>query len=170
MKLSEIKQNLDNPRIIKDERFKKLVQSIKDFPKMMELRPIVIDKQGKILGGNMRFKALQELKYKEVPEGWIKRADELTDDEIRRFIIVDNIGFGENDWEMLSNVWDTKELIEWGLEIVNFDNPDEDREIDLSNDLKETYEVIIECTSEREQETVFNNMKKDGYKCRVLTL
>ena len=117
MKLTDIKINPKNPRIIKDDRFKELVKSIEQFPKMMKLRPIVIDSMNMILGGNMRFKALQELKYKEVPDEWIKRADELTEDEKRRFIIADNVGFGDHDWDVLANEWDIEELGEWGLDI-----------------------------------------------------
>jgi hypothetical protein len=116
MKLSDIHINPKNPRLIKDDRFYKLVKSIQEFPKMMELRPIITDSEGMILGGNMRFKALKELKYKEVPDQWVKRADELTDEEKQRFIIVDNIEMGEHDWEKLKSDWDKEQLIEWGLE------------------------------------------------------
>jgi DNA modification methylase len=122
MKLSSIHINPDNPRTIKDERFKKLVRSITDFPKMMELRPIVVDNTGMILGGNMRFKVLQELKYKDIPDLWVKRADSLTDEEKQRFIIEDNVPFGEWDWETLANEWDQEKLAEWGLEIPDFGN------------------------------------------------
>lgn len=117
MKLSDIKLNPGNPRLIKDERFKRLVQSISDFPKMMSLRPIVIDSDGVILGGNMRYRALKELKYKEIPDEWVKRAEELTDDERKRFIIEDNVPFGEWDWDILANEWDKDELVAWGLEL-----------------------------------------------------
>jgi len=115
MKLSDIHVNPANPRIIKDDRFKKLVKSISEFPKMMELRPIIIDNDMMILGGNMRFKALKELKYKDIPAGWVKRAEELTDEEKRRFIIEDNIGFGDWDFDALQD-WDRDQLIDWGLE------------------------------------------------------
>jgi len=133
MKLSEIYTNPSNPRLIKDDRFKKLVKSISEFPKMMELRPIIIDSEGLILGGNMRFKAPKELKYKDIPDKWIKRADELTDAEKEEFIIKDNIGFGENDWELL-NEWDKEKLIEWGMELppdfgVKLDAVEDDYEI-----------------------------------------
>ena len=121
MKLSEIKPNPNNPRIIKDEKFDKLVKSIKDFPKMMELRPMVINADNIVLGGNMRLKALKELGYKEVPDEWVKRAEDLTEDEQRQFIIKDNVGFGEHDWEMLSTEWDADELSDWGLDVVGFD-------------------------------------------------
>ena len=122
MKLSSIKSNPNNPRIIKDSRFEKLKQSIREFPKMLELRPIIINEQKIVIGGNMRLKALIELGYKDIPEEWIKRAEYLTEDEVRRFIIADNVGFGEHDWDLLANDWDAKELEGWGLEGFPFDN------------------------------------------------
>jgi len=120
MKLSEIKVNKSNPRIIKDEKFKKLIKSLEDFPKMMEFRPIVVNDDGMILGGNMRYRALLDLGYKEVPDNWVKKASDLTDDEKRRFIIVDNLSFGEHDWDALANEWDSEELEEWGLDVPDF--------------------------------------------------
>jgi hypothetical protein len=121
IKLSTIKQNPNNPRVIKDDKFQKLVNSIKEFPKMMELRPMVINENNIVLGGNMRLKALKELGYKEVPNEWIKNAKDLTADEQRRFIIADNVGFGEHDWEMLANEWNVEELSEWGLDVPAFE-------------------------------------------------
>jgi len=115
MKISELKPNKDNPRFIKEDKVDKLVKSIKDFPKMMELRPIIIDNDNIILGGNMRFKALLELGYKELPDNWIKRADKLTDAEKKQFIIKDNVGFGEWDYDILANEWEQEELEEWGM-------------------------------------------------------
>lgn len=117
MKLSEIKPNPNNPRVLRDERFAKLKQSIQEFPKMMSLRPMVVDSEGFILGGNMRYRALQDLGFKEIPDEWVKRADELTEEEKQRFIIADNVGFGEWDWDTLGNEWDIDELADWGLEI-----------------------------------------------------
>jgi len=121
MKLTEIKSNPNNPRVIKDHKFEKLKKSITEFPKMMELRPMVINADNVILGGNMRFKALKDLGYKEVPEEWVKQASDLTEEETRRFIIADNVGFGEHDWEMLANEWNTEELEDWGLEGFPFE-------------------------------------------------
>lgn len=121
IKLSTIKPNPNNPRIIKDDKFKKLVQSIKDFPKMMELRPMIVNSDNIVLGGNMRLKALKELGYKEVPKEWVKRAEDLTEDEQREFIIKDNIGFGEHDWELLNTEWDIGELEEWGLDLPEWE-------------------------------------------------
>jgi len=117
MNIKEIKSNPNNPRIIKDEKFAKLKKSISEFPKMMELRPMVVNSENIVLGGNMRLKALKELGYKDIPDEWVKRADELTEDETRRFIIADNVGFGEHDWEILANEWDSLELDEWGLDV-----------------------------------------------------
>tara|TARA_R110000787_G_scaffold39440_6_gene98824 strand:- start:1026 stop:1601 length:576 start_codon:yes stop_codon:yes gene_type:complete len=117
IKLSTIKPNPNNPRVIKDHKFEKLKKSINEFPKMMELRPMVINDDNIVLGGNMRLKALKDLGYKEVPSEWVKQAKELTEDETRRFIIADNVGFGEHDWEILANEWDSLELDEWGLDV-----------------------------------------------------
>jgi ParB-like chromosome segregation protein Spo0J len=129
MKLSEIKSNPNNPRTIKDEKFEKLKKSIKEFPKMMALRPMVINQDNIVLGGNMRLKALKELGYTDVPDNWIKRAEDLTDDEARRFIIADNVGFGEHDWDILANEWDSIELRDWGLEGFPFEIETKEQEI-----------------------------------------
>lgn len=126
MKLKDIKPNPNNPRIIRDERFEKLKASIQEFPKMMRLRPIVIDADGTILGGNMRLRALQALGYKEIPDEWVKRAEELTEEEKQRFIIADNVGFGEWDWSTLANEWDAGDLEAWGLDVPGFDAPSKD--------------------------------------------
>lgn len=122
MKLSELKINPKNPRLIKDDKFKLLVKSIQDFPQMMELRPIIVDENNIIQGGNMRFKALQELKYKDIPETWVKQAKDLTEEQWREFVIKDNVGFGEWDFEQLANEWNVEDLQEWGLDIEILDN------------------------------------------------
>ena len=116
--LSEIKSNPNNPRIIKDDKFHKLVESIKTFPRMLEIRPIVVNKDMIVLGGNMRLRACKEAGIKKVH---VIFADDLTEDQQREFIIKDNVGFGEWDWAMLANEWDTDELTEWGLDIPDFD-------------------------------------------------
>lgn len=130
MKLSEIKTNSKNPRLIKDEKFKKLVKSIQDFPQMMELRPIIVDESNVVLGGNMRLKAIQELKMKDIPDNWVKKASELTEDQKREFIVKDNVGFGEWDWDVLANEWDSEELEEWGLDLPEFDEKKKEVEED----------------------------------------
>jgi DNA modification methylase len=116
MQIKEIKVNPKNPRIIKDARFQKLVKSIEEFPEMMKLRPIVVDADGMILGGNMRYKALQHLGFKEIPDEWVKRADELTEEQKKRFIIADNAPYGEWDWDILANEWDAPKLSDWGID------------------------------------------------------
>jgi DNA modification methylase len=133
MKLSEIKLNPNNPRVIRDDKFEKLKKSIKEFPKMMNLRPMVINSDNIVLGGNQRLKALKELGYKEVPDEWVKRAENLTEEETRRFIIADNIGFGEHDWEMLQNEWNIEELSEWGLDMPVFESEPEVLEAEEDN-------------------------------------
>jgi len=117
VKLSEIKNNPNNPRILKDDKFAKLVKSIQEFPKMLEIRPIVVNGDMIVLGGNMRLKACKEAGLKEVP---IVLADDLTEDEQKQFIIKDNVGFGEWDWEMLANEWEADLLEEWGLDVPEF--------------------------------------------------
>jgi hypothetical protein len=146
MKLTEIKSNPNNPRVIKDHKFEKLKKSISEFPKMMELRPMVINEDNIVLGGNMRLKALKDLGYKEVPEEWVKRASDLTEEETRRFIIADNVGFGEHDWEMLANEWDTEELEDWGLEGFPFESEDI-QDIEEIEDFNESVNFTIKCDS-----------------------
>jgi len=124
IRLSELKLNEANPRVIKDDKFKKLVESIKSFPQMMELRPIVVDESNVIQGGNMRYRALVELGYKEVQEAWVKQGKDLTPEQWREFVIKDNVGFGEWDFDMLANDWDAEELQEWGLDIPGFETPE----------------------------------------------
>ena len=119
MNINEIKPNPNNPRIIKDDKFKKLVKSIQQFPQMLELRPIVIDENNIVLGGNMRLKACIEAGLKDVP---VKQAKDLTEEQKKEFIVKDNVGFGEWDWSDLANNWETEELEEWGLDIIGFSN------------------------------------------------
>ena len=118
--ITKIKTNPDNPRIIKDDKFKKLVKSIKDFPEMLELRPIVVDEDMIILGGNMRHKACIEAGLKEVH---IKIAKGLTEDQKDEFIVKDNVGFGEWEWDILANQWNSVKLEEWGVD--NWQNIDD---------------------------------------------
>lgn len=113
LKVSEVKNNPNNPRLIKDDKFTKLVQSVKDFPEMLEAREIVVNKDHIILGGNMRFKAAVEAGLKEVP---VKVVD-WPEDKQREFIIKDNVSGGEWDWDLIANEWDAEELDAWGLDI-----------------------------------------------------
>jgi site-specific DNA-methyltransferase (adenine-specific) len=114
IKITAVKNNPSNPRLIKDDKFKKLVKSIQDFPQMLELRPIVVDENNIVLGGNMRLKACKEAGLKEV---YIVKAENLTEEQKQEFIVKDNVGFGEWDWDILANEWDTDKLNEWGLDL-----------------------------------------------------
>lgn len=134
-----VKPNKDNPRNISTEKHAKLVQSIKDFPEMLDLRPLVVDKKGVVIGGNMRLSAAKEAGLKKIP---VLRAENLTPAQVKEFIIKDNVGFGEWDWDALSNEWEVEKLEEWGLDIPAFasvnDAKEDDYEIpeELTTDIK----------------------------------
>jgi ParB-like chromosome segregation protein Spo0J len=158
MKISKLKSNPSNPRVIKDEKFKKLVKSLQDFPEMMEKRPMVCvtDVDGKLypLGGNMRLRAIQELGMKEIPETWVMMADDWTEDKRREFTIKDNVGFGEWEWDQLANEWNSDLLVEWGLDVwqqeqeVDYsllDDEDVDSELsDMANGVKRAIQIEFE--------------------------
>ena len=164
-KLSAIKRNPNNPRNLKEDNFKKLTQSIKDFPQMLEIRPIVVNDDMMVLGGNMRLKACKEAGLKEVP---VMKASDLTEEQQREFIIKDNVGFGEWNWELLQDEWDTDLLDEWGLDASSYD---EDKEVtDLSDSLETSLKIEIDCTDEEQQEFLYNDLTDQGYVCRLLTL
>lgn len=128
VKISKIKRNPNNPRLIKDDKFNKLVNSIKEFPEMLNIRPIVVNEEMIVLGGNMRLKACQEAGLKEIP---VIKASELTADQQREFIVKDNVGFGEWDWDMIANEWDAEQLDDWGLDLpVDFNVVEEEAEED----------------------------------------
>lgn len=114
VKISKVKPNETNPRLIKDSKFTKLVNSIKEFPEMLKLRPIVVNSNMVVLGGNMRLKACKEAGLKDV---WILKADNLTEDQQKEFTIKDNVGFGEWDWDILANTFDTVQLQDWGMDV-----------------------------------------------------
>lgn len=145
--INTIKPNPNNPRLIKDDKFKKLVKSIKDFPEMLELREIIVDENMIILGGNMRYKALKELGIKEVP---IKIANNLTEEQKKEFVIKDNVNFGEFSWDELANSWETDLLTEWGVDIPNWENdlklPDSDQK---EPEVFDGFIVVLKITHEK---------------------
>ena len=165
VKTKDIIANENNPRILKDDKFKKLVQSIKDFPEMLEIRPIVVNNEMMILGGNMRLKAIEEIGLKEVP---IIKAENLTEQQQREFLIKDNVGFGEWDWDALANDWNPEELNQWGLDVpLLLDGVEPD---DISDKIKESFRIEILCKDEESQEKTYNKLIEEGYECRLLTL
>ena len=161
-----VKLNKDNPRFIRDEKFEKLVQSIRGFPEMTNLRPIVVDDNMIILGGNMRFRAMKEVGLKKVP---IIIASGLSESQRREFIIKDNVGFGEWDWDTLSNEWDIEELTEWGLDIINFDANDDD-EFEETDDTTISYKLELSFDTPEEQERAYHELKQKGYDCKITTV
>lgn len=144
IKISKIKSNPNNPRVIKDYKFKNLLKSIVDFPDMLKLRPIIVDEKNIILGGNMRYKACLQLKHETV---WVVQADDLTEKQKKQFVIKDNSSFGEWDWDILANDWDTKELKDWGIDVWQ---PEE--EID--------YSVLDEIDLEEQIDSLYDQTKK----------
>ena len=161
--ISKVKLNESNPRLIKDDKFKKLVTSIKEFPEMLKIRPIVVDENLVALGGNMRLMACKEIGLKEVP---IIRANELTEEQKREFIIKDNVGFGEWDWDILANEWEAEQLAEWGLDVWqddvkeleaeedNFEVPDEVKTNIVLGDLIEIGEHRLLCGDSTDSDQV----------------
>jgi ParB-like chromosome segregation protein Spo0J len=153
VKITEIKVNPSNPRTIKDEKFKKLVKSIQDFPEMSEIRPIVVNRDMVILGGNMRFKAMKDAGWKDVP---VIVADNLTPEQEREFLIKDNTSGGEWDWEMLAMDWDASQLEEWGMDLPKFaEEPDysilDDEDLsDQLNDMADGVKKSIQIEFEQE--------------------
>lgn len=153
VKISEVKNNPSNPRLIKDDKFRKLVKSIQDFPQMLELRPIVVDENNIVLGGNMRLKACKETGLKDV---YIVKAENLTEEQKQEFIVKDNVGFGEWDWDMLANEWDVDKLDEWGLNVpmmpeeVDYSILDDEDLDDQLNDMADGVKKAIQIEFEAE--------------------
>ena len=135
--IDTIKENSSNPRFIKDDKYKKLLKSLKEFPQMLEKRPIVVDENNTVLGGNMRLKACKELGLKEV---WIDTAEGWTEKQKSEFIIKDNVGYGEWDWDILANEWDSIELIDWGLDVPNIEDDVDYSILDGETDFDEQLE------------------------------
>jgi len=174
MKINEIKPNPNNPRIIKDDKFRKLVESIKTFPEMLDKRPIVVNQDNIVLGGNMRLKACKEAGLKEVP---VMVAD-WTEEKQREFIIKDNVGFGEWEWDTIANEWDTDELEKWGLEIPvdfqteleaeedDYEIPEEIKTDVVLGDLIEIGEHRLLCGDSTDSDTVAKLM--DGEKADMV--
>lgn len=162
MKITDIKSNPENPRIIKDEKFRKLVKSIQDFPEMLELRPIVIDENNMVLGGNMRLKALQELGFKEVP---VVHAKDLTEEQKKEFIIKDNVGYGELNWDTLANYWDPDKLEEWGLDVPSFESSEEEQQSDTDS----AWFVNIRCDDEKHCQKLYERLISEGLDVKIVT-
>jgi ParB-like chromosome segregation protein Spo0J len=170
MKLKDIKPNPNNPRVLRDDKFQKLKQSITEFPKMLSLRPMVIDENNVVLGGNMRLRALQELGFTDIDEGWVKRSSDLTEEEKKRFIIADNVAFGEWDWDTLANDWEVVDLEAWGLDIPQFNQDvNLDDFFEESNEQKEEkFKITLEYTEDDYNEVNEALKKHSGSKEQII--
>jgi hypothetical protein len=140
VKISEVKNNPKNPRLIKDDKFRKLVKSIQEFPQMLELRPIVVDENNIVLGGNMRLKACKEAGLKEI---YIVKAENLTEQQKDEFIVKDNVGFGEWDWDELANTFEAEQLEDWGLDVPGLKEPTEEGEIFFSSEIDQRSNYVV---------------------------
>lgn len=163
VKISEIKLNPNNPRLIKDDKFKKLVKSIKDFPEMLNIRPIVVNKDMIILGGNMRYKACKEAGLKEIPV----IVTDLSEQQQKEFLIKDNTNGGEWDWNMIANEWDADQLIDWGLDIPIF--KEDDSIIEPSGyDDKPAWFLNIEFENEDNCKEWYDKLINEGLICKIV--
>ena len=160
MNIKDIKQNNTNPRSISDTKLEQLKKSIKEFPKMLELRPLVIDEDNIVLGGNMRLKACRELGITDIP---VKKIEGLTQEQKNEFIIKDNLGYGEWDWDILFDDWDIEQLKDWGMDIKD----DEYKEIEEDEDEGDWF-LNIEFTNESDVEYWFDKLKNEGLKCKII--
>lgn len=210
--VTDVVLNPDNPREITDDKFMQLVESLLVFPKMLELRPAVLEGNNTVLGGNQRTRALlwikdatkadilkrlnAQSKYQRMTDyeqealmgywqEWQQKpvvpvcyASNLTEEEQAEFLIKDNLGFGQWDWDMLANNWDENLLGEWGMDVWQPDQEktkpsksSEDKpQKDLSNECTDVLQVVVDCKSEEEQEQLFKELQERGYLCRVLIL
>ena len=188
MKLSDLKPNEgqiegvpSNPRTITEDDFEKLKKSLVNFRKMLSLRPMVVDEDWNILGGNMRYQALCRLRdegvegfTEDIPDEWLKQDTTLSAAEKREFVIKDNQQRGRNDWDALANEWDDEELREWDVDMDWFDEDVENLDTgdmpDLSDKIQNEFKIEISCEDEQQQQDLYNKLIEEGYECRILTL
>ena len=168
IKVSSLKSNPNNPRKINADKLKKLIVSIQDFPQMMELRPIVIDEKGYVLGGNMRLAALKQLGMTEIPDSWVKKASELSDEDKKRFIISDNASFGVWDWEKIYSEWEELPLGDWCLDLLKSDQSSHSSQFGLGDSDKPAFEEMHFVLSSEQakvvKETMSHIQKSDEFK------
>tara|TARA_Y100001973_G_C5158472_1_gene312189 strand:- start:710 stop:1288 length:579 start_codon:yes stop_codon:yes gene_type:complete len=144
IEIKKLKNNPNNPRLINESKFNRLKKSLSEFPKMLELRPIVVDENFIVLGGNMRLQALKELGIKET---YYIQEKNLTEEQKKQFIIKDNASFGDWDWDLLANEWESSELKDWGIDVWQ---PEKDLD----------YSVLEEVDVDDEMQTMYEQTKK----------
>ena len=168
----QIKGLPKNPRFIRDSRYEALLKSIQDFPEMMELRELIVfpfDGKFITIAGNMRLKAVKELKYIEV-SCKILRADTPVE-RLKEIVIKDNISFGQNDFDILANEFEIEDIKEWGFEDSELGiNKNENENENENLEIPDKFEIIIECTNEIDQKNNYEKLISEGYQCRLLTL
>lgn len=163
-----------NPRFIKTEKFNKLKRSLADHPQMLALRELLVYPYGEkfvIIGGNMRYRAMKELKYKEAPCKVIPADTSV--EELKAYTIKDNSGFGEWDFDELANDWDAEDLEEWGVDLPVIEDANFEKDLgkkDLSEEIKMEFKLELDCDSEEQQQLLFNEFKERGIICRILIL
>jgi len=166
--INSVKANKLNPRIIKNDKFYKLVNSIKEFPEMLKIRPIVVDEDMIVLGGNMRLKACKEADLKEI---WIIKANDLTEEQKKEFIIKDNVGYGEWDFEILKSDWEEELLEDWGLDIdfieVNVDDDEDDEEEEQPN-ISQLWFLNIQMDNEAQCQMWYEKLSSEGLNCKIV--
>ena len=173
VKIEDVKLNDDNPRTIKEVKFKQLVKSIKEFPEMLDIRPIVVDEDMIVLGGNMRLRACIKAGLKEVS---IVQVTGLTEEQKREFIVKDNVGFGEWDWDILANEWNVEKLIEWGLDVPNLTETEKLSNLEFSDIYytpeEKPYVKLIDCVDltkfEAKKKLIFESELPDDVKNTLL--
>jgi len=169
LNIKEVRENPENPRFIIDSKFKKLVESIKSFPEMLEKRPIVVDENMVVLGGNMRLKACKAAGIFEI---WVDIAKDWTEEQKKEFIVKDNIGFGQWDWDILANEWNTEELQSWGLDLPTFDKEVDysllddfdisDELEDLTNGVKKAIQIPFNLDDYEEAQELYKFWREQG--------
>ena len=161
--IKKLISNEDNPRYIGEAKFKKLVKSIQDFPEMLEKRPIIVDENFVVLGGNMRLKACLKAGFTGV---WIEQVKDWTEEQKKQFIIKDNVGFGDWDWDILGNKWVAGDLKDWGLDVPNWetdiefaDDDDIDDEFDYPDDIEKSHVRMIQLFFNDKTEPIFKQLE-----------
>lgn len=168
--IGQLLPNPNNPRVIRDAKFEKLCSNIAKYPKFLSLRPIIVESRlnQMILGGNMRYRVLCHLGYTEIPEDWVRYADELTPSERQAFIILDNEDFGEWDYEALANEWSTDQLQEWGLDVPSITIEEPEEKEPEPKDTKPVFKLEVTFSKEDDQIRIYNYLSGKGFDCKIV--
>lgn len=164
--INQLKSNPDNPRTIKDHKFKQLVKSIREFPEMLELRPLVVNADFIVLGGNMRLEACRKAGLTMIPCIVVKN---LTEKQQREFIIKDNLGYGEWDYEALANNWDAIELDDWGMDFPSWNNTSDSEDWEANKPEDSQFFLNVVCADESAAKELYERLSEEGYEVKIIT-